>query len=30
MEGGKGTTGKVFKFHLRPDPLAEQTQLLTA
>lgn len=23
MEGGKGTTSKVFKFQLRPDPLAE-------
>ncbi|HET7179267.1 MAG TPA: hypothetical protein VFI14_06055 [Chryseosolibacter sp.] len=23
MEGGKGTTSKVFKFQLRPDPLAK-------
>lgn len=23
MEGGKGTTSKVFKFQLRPDPLAQ-------
>ncbi|MDA0195891.1 MAG: carboxypeptidase regulatory-like domain-containing protein [Bacteroidetes bacterium] len=23
MEGGKGTTSKVFKFQLRPDPLAD-------
>ena len=22
MEGGKGTTSKVMKFQLRPDPLA--------
>jgi len=22
MEGGKGTTSKVVKFQLRPDPLA--------
>ena len=23
MEGGKGTTSKVVKFQLRPDPLAK-------
>ena len=23
MEGGKGTTSKVMKFQLRPDPLAK-------
>ncbi|MDQ3995581.1 MAG: hypothetical protein M3303_01030, partial [Gemmatimonadota bacterium] len=22
MEGGKGTTSKVYRFQLRPDPLA--------
>src|SRR5260370_40344968 len=29
LEGGKGTTSKVEKFQLRPDPLARRTSGLT-